>query len=87
MAAGGMEKLKELFGSFANTNDAKSKDYAITLENSDKWMKEAKVLGDKITKSDTAQAFKKYQCDDKKKKLEQYCYIAYFFIQEGKFGL
>lgn len=66
MAAGGVEKLKELFGSFANTNDAKSKDFTISLENSDKWMTEAKVLGDKITKSDTAQAFKKYQYDLKK---------------------
>ncbi|ENN79779.1 tubulin polymerization-promoting protein homolog [Dendroctonus ponderosae] len=50
----------EQFKTFAKFGDPKSDGRQITLSNSDKWMKQAKVIdGKKITTTDTGIAFKK----------------------------
>ncbi|XP_066251332.1 tubulin polymerization-promoting protein homolog [Euwallacea similis] len=52
----------EQFKTFAKFGDPKSDGRQITLSNSDKWMKQAKVIdGKKITTTDTGIAFKKYK--------------------------
>lgn len=51
--------FEELFRIFAKFGDIKSKGDNITLSNSDKWMKQAKVIdGKKITTTDTGIYFK-----------------------------
>lgn len=51
----------ELFKAFAKFGDRESDGSAITLSNSDKWMKQAKIIGPKqpITTTDTGIEFKK----------------------------
>lgn len=52
--------FEENFKSFAKFGDPKSDGKQITLSNSDKWMKQAKVIdGKKITTTDTGIYFKK----------------------------
>ncbi|XP_028031124.1 TPPP family protein CG45057-like [Bombyx mandarina] len=52
--------FKEAFKAFSKFGDPKSDGKAITLSQSDKWMKQAKVIdGKKITTTDTAIHFKK----------------------------
>lgn len=56
-AAGG--DFKESFKAFSKFGDIKSDGKHITLSQSDKWMKQAKVIDKKITTTDTAIHFKK----------------------------
>lgn len=51
--------LKETFKAFSKFGDTKSDGKLITLSQSDKWMKQAKVIDKKITTTDTAIHFKK----------------------------
>lgn len=51
--------LKEQFKAFSKFGDTKSDGKLITLSQSDKWMKQAKVIDKKITTTDTAIHFKK----------------------------
>lgn len=52
--------FEEIFRAFAKFGDSKSTGETITLSNSDKWMKQAKVIElKKITTTDTGIAFKK----------------------------
>lgn len=51
--------LKETFKAFSKFGDTKSDGKHITLSQSDKWMKQAKVIDKKITTTDTAIHFKK----------------------------
>jgi hypothetical protein len=55
----GSPSLKEIFEAFAKYGDPKSDGKAITLSNSDKWMKQAKVFDKKLTTVDTGICFKK----------------------------
>lgn len=50
---------KESFKAFSKFGDIKSDGKHITLSQSDKWMKQAKVIDKKITTTDTAIHFKK----------------------------
>lgn len=52
-------KLKEIFEAFAKFGDPKGEGKTITLSNSDKWMKQAKVFDKKLTTVDTGICFKK----------------------------
>lgn len=56
-SAGG--DFKEAFKAFSKFGDTKSDGKHITLSQSDKWMKQAKVIDKKITTTDTAIHFKK----------------------------
>lgn len=56
-SAGG--DFKESFKAFSKFGDIKSDGKHITLSQSDKWMKQAKVIDKKITTTDTAIHFKK----------------------------
>uniref|UniRef100_A0A1L8DMB8 Tubulin polymerization-promoting protein homolog n=1 Tax=Nyssomyia neivai TaxID=330878 RepID=A0A1L8DMB8_9DIPT len=60
-AAGGTSagSLREAFKAFSKFGDTKSDGKQITLSQSDKWMKQAKVIDKKITTTDTAIHFKK----------------------------
>lgn len=51
--------FKESFKAFSKFGDSKSDGKHITLSQSDKWMKQAKVIDKKITTTDTAIHFKK----------------------------
>lgn len=51
--------FKESFKAFSKFGDTKSDGKHITLSQSDKWMKQAKVIDKKITTTDTAIHFKK----------------------------
>lgn len=51
--------FKESFKAFSKFGDTKSDGKQITLSQSDKWMKQAKVIDKKITTTDTAIHFKK----------------------------
>ncbi len=51
--------FKETFKAFSKFGDTKSDGKHITLSQSDKWMKQAKVIDKKITTTDTAIHFKK----------------------------
>lgn len=51
--------FKETFKAFSKFGDTKSDGKQITLSQSDKWMKQAKVIDKKITTTDTAIHFKK----------------------------
>ncbi|XP_043215286.1 tubulin polymerization-promoting protein homolog [Amphibalanus amphitrite] len=58
----GPSVLRQQFGAFAKYGDTKSDGSAITLSQSDKWMKQAKVIdGRTVTTTDTAIAFKKFK--------------------------
>ena len=58
----GPSVLRQQFGAFAKYGDTKSDGTAITLSQSDKWMKQAKVIdGRAVTTTDTAIAFKKFK--------------------------
>lgn len=61
MAAANSDSLRDVFQAFAAFGDSKSKGNAISLTNSDKWMKQAKVIGAKLTTTDTGAAFKKFK--------------------------
>lgn len=52
-------EFKEQFKAFSKFGDTKSDGKLITLSQSDKWMKQAKVIDKKITTTDTAIHFKK----------------------------
>lgn len=61
MASGGMS-LQQQFVNFSKFGDEKSDGTNITLTQSDKWMKQAKVLDSKkITLTDTGVAFNKFK--------------------------
>lgn len=68
--------FKDTFKAFSKFGDLKSDGKQITLSQSDKWMKQAKVIdGKKITTTDTGIYFKKLKCqkvgvEDYKKFLE-----------------
>lgn len=51
--------FKEQFKAFSKFGDTKSDGKQITLSQSDKWMKQAKVIDKKITTTDTGIHFKK----------------------------
>ncbi|XP_063700893.1 tubulin polymerization-promoting protein homolog [Culicoides brevitarsis] len=51
--------LKELFEAYSKFGDPKSDGKSITLSNSDKWFKQAKVFDKKLTTVDTGICFKK----------------------------
>ena len=54
------------FKAFSKFGDSKSDGKLITLSQSDKWMKQAKVIdGKKITTTDTGIYFKKYKYEGK----------------------
>lgn len=53
--------FKESFKAFSKFGDSKSDGKHITLSQSDKWMKQAKVIDKKITTTDTAIHFKKHK--------------------------
>lgn len=52
-------ELKDRFKAFSKFGDTKSDGKLITLSQSDKWMKQAKVFDKKITTTDSAIHFKK----------------------------
>lgn len=54
-----MPDFKEQFAAFSKFGDSKSDGKSITLSQSDKWMKQAKVFDAKVTTTDTAIHFKK----------------------------
>lgn len=56
---GSSSDFKEQFKAFSKFGDSKSDGKHITLSQSDKWMKQAKVIDKKITTTDTAIHFKK----------------------------
>ena len=58
-SASGAGDLKEAFKAFSKFGDTKSDGKLITLSQSDKWLKQAKVIDKKITTTDTAIHFKK----------------------------
>lgn len=58
-AAPNTPEYKEQFKAFSKFGDTKSDGKLITLSQSDKWMKQAKVIDKKITTTDTAIHFKK----------------------------
>ncbi|GAB0100986.1 Tubulin polymerization-promoting protein homolog [Sergentomyia squamirostris] len=58
-AKGETMTFKEAFKAFSKFGDTKSDGKHITLSQSDKWMKQAKVIDKKITTTDTAIHFKK----------------------------
>lgn len=60
MASGGAT-LKDMFSTFSKFGDTKSDGTTITLTNSDKWMKQANVIGKKITTTDTGICFNKFK--------------------------
>ncbi|KAG8299227.1 Tubulin polymerization-promoting protein member 3 [Homalodisca vitripennis] len=53
--------FKERFRQFSKFGDTKSDGKMITLSQSDKWMKQAKVIDKKITTTDTGIHFKKFK--------------------------
>lgn len=53
--------IDEAFTKFCKFGDFKSDGKSITLTNSDKWMKQAGVIGKKITTTDTGIAFQKFK--------------------------
>lgn len=55
-----METFENQFVAFSKFGDAKSNGTAITLSQSDKWMKQAMVIGKIITTTDTGIHFKKF---------------------------
>lgn len=60
-AATTTQGLKDQFTAFSKFGDCKSDGKQITLSQSDKWMKQAKVIDKKITTTDTGIHFKKFK--------------------------
>lgn len=60
-SASNVGDFKESFKAFSKFGDSKSDGKHITLSQSDKWMKQAKVIDKKITTTDTAIHFKKHK--------------------------
>ncbi|CAG2059856.1 unnamed protein product [Timema podura] len=61
MASGG-DPFKNAFAAFSKFGDTKSDGHSITLSQSDKWMKQAKVIdGKNLTTTDTGIAFNKFR--------------------------
>lgn len=58
-SAASSPEFKEQFKAFSKFGDTKSDGKLITLSQSDKWLKQAKVIDKKITTTDTAIHFKK----------------------------
>jgi p25-alpha len=54
-----VEKLRAGFDAFGKFGDRNFSGNNMTLKNADKWLKEAQVLGKKITTTDTGITFKK----------------------------
>lgn len=54
-----MESFENQFEAFSKFGDTKSNGTAITLSQSDKWMKQANVFGKNINTTDTAIHFRK----------------------------
>jgi hypothetical protein len=57
----GSGDFRKTFTAFAKFGDSKSDGKGITLSQSDKWMKQAKVIDKTITTTDTAIQFKKHK--------------------------
>ncbi|XP_063241499.1 tubulin polymerization-promoting protein homolog [Bacillus rossius redtenbacheri] len=55
------EALKATFTAFSQFGNTRSDGSTMTLSQSDKWMKEAKVIDRKLTATDTAIAFQKFK--------------------------
>lgn len=60
MAEGGMN-LEQQFVNFSKFGDTKSDGRTITLTQIDKWLKQAQVIGKKITTTDTGICFNKFK--------------------------
>ncbi|XP_044254984.1 tubulin polymerization-promoting protein homolog [Tribolium madens] len=60
MAEGGMS-LEQQFVNFSKFGDTKSDGKTITLTQIDKWLKQAQVIGKKITTTDTGICFNKFK--------------------------
>ncbi|XP_063919868.1 tubulin polymerization-promoting protein homolog [Zophobas morio] len=60
MAEGGMS-LEQQFVNFSKFGDTKSDGRTITLTQIDKWLKQAQVIGKKITTTDTGICFNKFK--------------------------
>ncbi|CAH1366502.1 tubulin polymerization-promoting protein homolog [Tenebrio molitor] len=60
MAEGGMS-LEQQFINFSKFGDTKSDGRTITLTQIDKWLKQAQVIGKKITTTDTGICFNKFK--------------------------
>lgn len=58
VSASSIGSFSVLFRTFAKFGDSKSQGDAITLSNSDKWMRQAKVIDSKLTTVDTGICFK-----------------------------
>ena len=58
---GGAGSFREVFKAFSKFGDTKSDGKHITLSQSDKWMKQAKVIDKKLTTTDTGIHFKKFK--------------------------
>ncbi|XP_076322401.1 tubulin polymerization-promoting protein homolog [Tachypleus tridentatus] len=75
----GVPSFSEVFKAFAKFGDSKSAGETITLSNSDKWFKQAKVIdGKKITTTDTGIYFK--QAAKNKKSLNTFEYNQFLEI-------
>lgn len=70
------------FKAFSKFGDPKSDGKLITLSQSDKWMKQAKVIdGKKITTTDTGIYFKKHKYDDNSYDCCRYAEIMILYIR------
>ncbi|XP_026479318.1 TPPP family protein CG45057-like [Ctenocephalides felis] len=56
-----MSRLQHLFAAYSKFGDTRSNGETITLTQSDKWMKQAKVIGKEITTTDTGICFGKFK--------------------------
>ena len=56
-----MATFQQQFSAFSKFGDSKSDGRFLTLSQSDKWMKQAKVIDKKITTTDTAISFNKFK--------------------------
>ncbi|XP_026285279.1 tubulin polymerization-promoting protein homolog isoform X2 [Frankliniella occidentalis] len=74
MAAGGSGSLEAQFEAFSKFGDSRSDGKTITLTQSDKWMKQAKLIdGKKITTTDTGIQFNKF----KSKNIDYKTFVKY----------
>ncbi|XP_067005465.1 tubulin polymerization-promoting protein homolog [Anabrus simplex] len=78
-----MKEFEEVFAAFSKFGDTKSDGTTITLSQSDKWMKQAKVIdGKKITTTDTGICFNKFKT--KKMTLKEFVkYIESLSAEKG----
>ncbi|KAK6630862.1 hypothetical protein RUM44_003032 [Polyplax serrata] len=85
---GTSQAFKDQFKAFSKFGDTKSDGKHMTLSQSDKWMKQAKVIdGKKITTTDTGIYFKKFKClkislDDYRKFVEDLAKSKKIDVQE-----